>query len=95
MRWQSNGGHLIIEDNPGGHEQLSKAVNIDTPSLVLTKVYARLLEQLDAVLSVHVVSHFELPVTNSQSRKAIETSFIWPGEAERPSHFPKQFVARF
>lgn len=74
--------HLIVEDNPGGHEQLSETVDVNTPSLVLSKIYARLLEQLDAVLGEHVVSHFELPAADRHNGVAIKPSFFCPEEAE-------------
>ena len=78
--WFMNGSllrrpHLLVEDDARRHEQFPEAVHIDASSLRLRKVDAAQLQQLDAVLCVHVVRQTELPAargnrsTLSQARE--------------------------
>ncbi|TYZ66592.1 hypothetical protein PybrP1_002589 [[Pythium] brassicae (nom. inval.)] len=53
---------VVAEHEPGGHEQLAEARDLDAHLLVLGEVDARLLEHLDRVLRVHVLAQAELEV---------------------------------
>ena len=67
---------LLVEDDARGHEQLAEAVHIDAPRLRLREVDAAQLQQLDAVLRVHVVRQPELPAVRSTQLLLIRQALL-------------------
>ena len=53
---------VVVQHDPGGHEQFGEIVRIDAVLFVLIELYAGVLQQIDRVLSEHIGVDVELEV---------------------------------
>lgn len=53
---------VVVQHDPGGHEQFGEVVRIDAVLLVLIELDAGVLQQIDRILSEHVGVDVELEI---------------------------------